>query len=281
QSSARTTLAQVDQLLTSTQALVHSRQEAESAWTAQHSQRMDALAHTLHTGLLALRDQQEAQAKAAVARLGDLQSALADHLATLGTALEAPITRLIHTAAEAPRAAAEVIAQLRTEMSHSVARDNDLLEERGRILETLNGLLDSIHHESAEQRSVIDALVASSAVALRQATGDFADRLGVEAGKLSEVAAHVSSGAVEVASLSEAFGFAVRSFAEANDKLIDNLQRMEAAMDKSMLRSDEQLAYYVAQAREIIDLSIGSQKQVLDSLRVLPHQSAMTTEAAL
>jgi len=34
-----------------------------------------------------------------------------------------------------------------------------------------------------------------------------------------------------------------------------------------MTRSDEQLAYYVAQAREIIDLSISSQKDVLEALQ--------------
>ena len=34
-----------------------------------------------------------------------------------------------------------------------------------------------------------------------------------------------------------------------------------------MARSDEQLAYYVAQAREIIDLSISSQKDVLEALQ--------------
>jgi hypothetical protein len=45
------------------------------------------------------------------------------------------------------------------------------------------------------------------------------------------------------------------------------LQRIEQALGKSMTRSDEQLAYYVAQAREIIDLSIGSQKDVLDALQ--------------
>ena len=38
-------------------------------------------------------------------------------------------------------------------------------------------------------------------------------------------------------------------------------------MAKSMTRSDEQLAYYVAQAREIIDLSITSQKDVLEALQ--------------
>jgi hypothetical protein len=46
-----------------------------------------------------------------------------------------------------------------------------------------------------------------------------------------------------------------------------NLQRIEQAIEKSMTRSDEQLAYYVAQAREMIDLSIGSQKDVLEALQ--------------
>jgi hypothetical protein len=34
-----------------------------------------------------------------------------------------------------------------------------------------------------------------------------------------------------------------------------------------MARSDEQLAYYVAQARELIDLSLSSQKEVLEALQ--------------
>ena len=38
-------------------------------------------------------------------------------------------------------------------------------------------------------------------------------------------------------------------------------------MAKSLTRSDEQLAYYVAQAREIIDLSILSQKKMVDDLQ--------------
>jgi hypothetical protein len=211
---------------------------------------------------------------AAVARLGDLQTTVTSHLATLGTALEGPITRLIHTAAEAPRAAAEVIGQLRQEISNSTARDNALLEERSRILETLNTLLGSINHAAVEQRAVIDSLVASSAVALQHASSEFSGKLGDEATKLASIAAQVGSSAVEVSSLSDAFAFAVRSFGEANDKLITNLQRIEAGMEKSMLRSDEQMAYYVAQAREIIDLSVGAQKQVFDALSRLPAQQA-------
>jgi hypothetical protein len=200
------------------------------------------------------------------------------HLTTLGTALEAPITRLIETASEAPRAAAEVIGQLRKEVSSSAARDNELLEERSRIMATLSSLLDAINHASVEQRAVIDSLVASSAVALQHAGSQFSENMGAEATKLSDIAAHVTSSAVDVSSLSESFGFAVRSFNEANEKLIANLQRIEGAMDKSMARSDEQLAYYVAQAREIIDLSIMSQKGIFDELRQLPGRQAMSAD---
>ena len=278
QASVRTTLEHIGQLMGSTDALVRSRLDSEAAWTQQHTARMDQVAQLLQTELGALRDQEAQRGDAAVARLAELQTAVTAHLSRLGTALEEPLTRLIHTAAEAPRAAAEVISQLRQEITNSAARDNDLLEERSRILETLNSLLASIRHASVEQREVIDALVASSAVALQQAGSDFSDKLGAEASKLADVAAQVSGSAVEVSSLSDAFGFAVRSFAEANDKLIGNLQRIEGAMDKSLLRSDEQLAYYVAQAREIIDLSISSQKQVMDELRRLPLAQAPQAE---
>ena len=276
--SARKTLVQIGELMASTEALVHSRVESDVNWTQQHTEHMGEVTTLLKSELGSLRDQEAQRGDAAVARLADLQTAVTQHLSRLGTALEEPLTRLINTAAEAPRAAAEVIGQLRQEISHSAARDNELLEERSRILETLNALLASIRHASVEQREVIDSLVASSAVALQKAGSDFSDKLGAESTKLADVAAHVGSSAVEVSSLSETFGFAVRSFAEANDKLIGNLQRMEGAMDKSMLRSDEQLAYYVAQAREIIDLSISSQKQVFDELRQLPMAQARHEE---
>jgi hypothetical protein len=45
-----------------------------------------------------------------------------------------------------------------------------------------------------------------------------------------------------------------------------------------MLRSDEQLAYYVAQAREIIDLSLMSQKEIFEELRQLPGKQALSAE---
>ena len=267
QRHAHQTLSEITRLLASSEELVRARVAAEAEAAAQHTRRAEELAGLLRTELSALREQEAERGEAAVARLAELQTAVTQHLTTLGTALEDPIARLIETASEAPKAAAEVIGQLRQEISVSVARDNALLEERTRILGTLSTLLDAINHASTEQRGVIDALVHSSQAALDETRQGFQAEVAAEAGKLGEIAAQVTASAVDVASLGETFGFAVRSFNETNEKLIANLQRIEAALGQSMARSDEQLAYYVAQAREIIDLSIGSQKDVLEALQ--------------
>jgi hypothetical protein len=281
QSNASHTLGEITRLITCSEELSRSRIASESDWIKEHGERMAQFASLLRTELGSLRDEEALRGKAAVERLGELQTALTSHLSTLGTALEDPITRLIETASDAPRAAAEVIGQLRQEITHSVARDNELLVERSRIMETLNSLLGAINHASVEQRAVIDSLVATSAVALNHAGSEFSEKVAVEAAKLSDIAASVTGSAVDVSSLSESFSFAVRSFSDANDKLISNLQRIEGAMDKSMARSDDQLAYYVAQAREIIDLSIMSQKDIFEELRQLPGKQAVSAEEVI
>lgn len=186
----------------------------------------------------------------------------------------AEISRLVQAASEAPRAAAEVVAELRQKLSDSMARDTAMLEERSRLLETLETLLDAVNHTSTEQRSAVDALVATSAELLDRVGTQFTDKVELETGKLSAVAAQVTGSAVEVASLGEAFGVAVQLFGESNDRLVVHLQRIEAALDKSLARSDEQLAYYVAQAREVIDLSMMSQKQIVEDLQQLAGQRA-------
>ena len=191
------------------------------------------------------------------------------------------ISLLVQAASGAPKAAAEVVAELRQKLSDSMVRDTAMLEERTRMLGTLETLLDAVNHASTEQRSAVDALVASSAELLERVGVRFTDRVEAETGKLGTVAAQVTGSAVEVASLGEAFGAAVHLFGESNDKLVAHLQRIESALDKSLTRSDEQLAYYVAQAREVIDLSMLSQKQILEDLQRLGDQRALAgTEAA-
>jgi hypothetical protein len=193
----------------------------------------------------------------------------------------AEISRLVQAASEAPKAAAEVVAELRQKLSDSMVRDTAMLQERSRLLETLETLLDAVNHASTEQRTAVDALVATSADLLERVGTRFTDKVEAEADKIGTIAAQIAGGAVEVASLSDAFGAAVQLFGESNDKLVAHLERIEAALDKSLTRSDEQLAYYVAQAREVIDLSVMSQKQIVEDLQQLAaRRSADGVEAA-
>lgn len=187
----------------------------------------------------------------------------------------AEISRLVDAASQAPKAAAEVVAELRQKLSDSMVRDTAMLEERNRLLATLETLLDAVNHASGEQRAAVDALVASSAELLERAGARLNERVEADAGKLDAAAAQLGAGAIEVASLGEAFAALVQQFGETHERLADRLQGVEVALDKSLARSDEQLAYYVAQAREVVDLSVLSQKQIIDELqRVADGQAA-------
>ncbi|MGO1070430.1 DUF802 domain-containing protein [Lysobacter sp. CA199] len=184
----------------------------------------------------------------------------------------AEISRLVDAASQAPKAAAEVVAELRQKLSDSMVRDTAMLDERNRLLATLETLLDAVNHASTEQRVAVDALVATSADLLDRVGTRFIDHVQAETGKLDGAAARVEAGAIEVASLGDAFGAAVQRFGESNDKLAERLQGIETALDKSLVRSDEQLAYYVAQAKEVVDLSMLAQKQIIEDIHQLAER---------
>jgi hypothetical protein len=67
---------------------------------------------------------------------------------------------------------------------------------------------------------------------------------------------------------------------ESQERLMACLTRMEEAIGRSISRSDDQLAYYVAQAREVVDLSITAQQGIVEDLRRLrTEQRAAATPA--
>ncbi len=261
-------------------ALMRTRTAAETHWLQAQGERMDTLAGVWRTELVALRDAEADRGRAAVDRLETLQAAVAQHLATLGFALEAPLTRLLQTASDVPQAAAEVIAQLRKEITQLSERDNVALAERTAMMEQLGTLLQSVNEAAVQQRGAVDSLVGTAASVLEQAADKFAEALQTQAGKANEVATHVAASAVELSSLGEAFSHGVGLFTASNEKLMGSLQRIEGAIGQSLSRSDEQLAYYVAQAREVIDLSIASQQGIVEDLRRLNVKATAAQEVA-
>lgn len=268
---AASLLHTVEQAHTGLQAGMASRdQQRLAAWT----QALESMAVSLQQEWQQAGARTEAQQQAICKTLADTAREISAQTEAHARSTIAEIARLMQAASEAPRAAAEVIAELRQKLSDSMARDNAMLEERSRILETLDTLLGAVNHASTEQRSAIDALVGSSADLLDRVGARFTEKVDADSAKMAEVAAQITGSAVEVASLGEAFGFGVQLFSESNDKLVAQLQRIEGALGKAIARSDEQLDYYVAQAREVIDLSIMSQKQIVEDLQQIASSRA-------
>jgi len=222
-----------------------SREWAESG--AQHAARQQQICDTLAATAREIAERAQAEARGTIDEIG----------------------RLVSAASEAPKAAADVIGELRKSLSESMVRDTAMLEERTRLLQTLETLLDAVNHASTEQRAAIDGLVSTSANLLERVGDQFSDKVETESHKLDIAAAQVATSAIDMASMGDAFGAAVASFGESNGKLMTHLERIERALDQSLARSDEQLAYYVAQAREVIDLSVMSQKQIMEDLQQL------------
>jgi hypothetical protein len=278
--SAASTLDEIRGLLQSTETLVQARMASEQVWLDTQGERLEQLTAALTAELGKLVSQEERGHTAAVNRLAELESTVAGHLVKLGEGLEAPMTRLIETASETPRAAAEVIGLLRAEITNNIERDNQLLAERQRVMEELNALAGSLEQASTGQREAVEKLVDSSAGLLQDISTRFGDHLHAEITRMSEASANVAGGATELSSLGEAFGLAVELFSASNETLVEHLTRLEESMERSSTRSDEQMAYYVAQAREIIDQSMLSQKEIMEDLQRLSRKErALAAEA--
>ncbi|MDE1964297.1 MAG: DUF802 domain-containing protein [Xanthomonadaceae bacterium] len=263
------------------QAVDRSHAELQSALAARDEERLAAWAQKLDALTAELSTQWTATGEATAQR----QQAICDTLEKTAGDIAAQtrahasqtlaeIARLVEAASEAPRVAAEVVGELRQKLSDSMVRDTAMLEERSRLLATLETLLDAVNHASSEQRSAVDALVSTSAELLDRVGSRFAAQIDSETAKLDSAAAQLTASATEVASLGDAFGAGVAQFAQTNDALMERLQQIATALDASLARSDEQLAYYVGQAREVVELSVLSQQQILADMQQLAGRRA-------
>ncbi len=262
-------LTEMNALLSASESLVQARVDTEKAWINGQEQRVEDLAATLRSELSALRDEEAQRVQAAADRMDALEATVSTHLASLGRALEEPMAHLIEVASETPRAAAEVIGKLRQEISNNIERDNQLLEERSRMMTELDTVSESLARSTAAQVAAIEKLVDSSGERLHEIGGKFTRQVDGKVARISDVVDHFAVSAVEMSSLGDAFGVAVDLYNASNKQLASSLQSVNASLEGVSARSDEQLGYYVAQARELIDYSVLTQKEIFDELRQL------------
>ena len=272
-------LGTVERLLQESEQLLRARVDSESKWSEQHREQLGLITDAISGQLAALRDEESRRGEQAVTSLERLEETFATQVARLGQELEAPLREMIQVASEAPKAASEVIVELRAEVSKGISRDNQLLEERQRLMEDLDSLSSSLALASTEQREAIEGLVDASREMLGDVGRQFTDYVGSEVSRVSDVAESFAGSAIEMASMTDAFNTAVQLFNDTNEKMMESLARIEESLETASSRSDEQLGYYVAQAREIIDHSMLSQKEIFEELRQLRRDDDIDLEA--
>ncbi|MEH6588803.1 MAG: hypothetical protein V7746_01030, partial [Halioglobus sp.] len=156
-----------------------------------------------------------------------------------------------------------------------------ILENAGnRFGEQLSGVADSLTESSTAQQQAVDQLLGGSAKILDTAGTRFSEQLEREGEKFTGIADNVAASSGDMISLSETFALAVELFNQSNSSLIEQLASIEESMTDTTSRSDEQMAYYVAQAREIIDQSLLSQREVFEELRQLKDANPVAAEAS-
>lgn len=254
-------------LIKRSDALLEAQQQRETNWQNDAAARFSELVAAASTQLEALRKEEQSRGEAAIARLAELQQTSAQQLAALGEALEQPMSRLIETASDAPRAAAEVIEQLRGEISKNIERDNALLEERQHTLGQLSALSASLEENARLQREAVEAMLEGSSEHLAAVGRNFEEKINTESTGLGEQMTHFSASAAELSALGEVFSSAVQQFGESNSQMISRLEQIESVLLNAGKRSDEQMEYYLSQAREIIDHNLLGQQELLGHLR--------------
>lgn len=215
---------------------------------------------------------------------------LSDRFGALLTAVQQTLDKTVSDIAsdshEQSRRMLDSLAALRGQsealVSSCAAQDKLALEERAGLLARVQALADTATEASGKQQAATESLLAATAQVLESAGNHFSHTLDAHAGRADSLAAHIGASAIELSCLGEAFQHGVQNFSLSNDKLIASLQRVEERMGQSMTRSDEQLAYYVAQAREVIDLSLTSQQGLVEAMQRLQgnHRTDLVEAAA-
>ena len=233
-------------------------------------ERTEKIQSDLNQHLLHLRDAESERANAAVVQLQTLQNVVKQHLQQLGAELQTPIASLIKTASATPQAVTELMTEWRHVLSTSVQRDNELVNDTQATLQQLQATMQHLEHSARQQADNVQTFMQTSATQLQALHEQFSQQLQQDTERLHEGADTITAGTIDLMSLNDGFAAAVAQFSESNQQVTATFERIEHALQTGMTRSDEQMMYYVAQAREIIDQNLLSQQALIEQLRTTP-----------
>ncbi|MEE2959207.1 MAG: hypothetical protein VYA34_00575 [Myxococcota bacterium] len=144
----------------------------------------------------------------------------------------------------------------------------------GSVLEGLEGARYDIKVLAESQGETIVSLVEESKRQLNKLTEASEEELHGTRKEMTESASLIATSGIELNALSEMFGGSVEHFRESNAQLLEGISRLEQTLMKVGEQSDEKFSIYVEQAREMLDRSMLSQKEIFEHLRELSPRSS-------
>lgn len=235
------------------------------------AQSVDKLAESITTAFTAelqsLREAEEARGQQALLSLDSLRETLADRFADLGENLERPMSSLLQSVTETPESVNELLKEVRGAVLKSHERETTLIQEREQLLSRLDELSGSITEMTSSQSQAVVKLVETSSDQIKKMDAQLVEQVQAEQERLKSMIELSNSGSQEMALLSTSLVQAVQSLIESNTSFIETMVGLQTSLEKADQRGNEQLQYYVEQAREIIDHNLSTHQQILDSYR--------------
>lgn len=262
QPSLTSLIEQFNQLLSSTQTQF-----------SDHLQHLvNQLNDTLAKQLSDLRDDESQRASALREQLQHLHLQAVEQLQHLGDGLQQPLQTILNSAQENTSAIAQLMTTLQSECARLSEKDDHLLEERETLLTSMAATQRALNEQAREQHQVLMTTIETATEGLTTVAERFTEHVASDMAQLKDSMDQFSTSSVELSSLSDSFHVAVGEFSTANSGLQQCLQNVEAALNQAGERNNEQLAYYVAQAREIIDHNLHSQQEIINQLRQMERE---------
>ncbi|GAB4404208.1 MAG: hypothetical protein OHK0048_23640 [Rhodoferax sp.] len=202
-------------------------------------------------------------------QLAALQERVAHQLAALGQTVTQPLAALVQALDEVAQRSSALMQRLDQWAQVLQSRDQQQWQRSQEALDAFDAMVRGWEQAAQAQQAHTRAMLAQAERAMGEHTVDLQQQVRSAAQLLDGSRADLAQGAADVSSLRAALEQAAQTFAQASAQTVEHLQQLQAALAQQWARSDDQLAYYVAQAREVIDLSMMSQQAVFEELRAL------------
>jgi len=220
-----------------------------------------------------------ANGESAVAAVQKLDEVVRDQLQILGEGLGTSLNEVVESASAAPKIAAEVMGQMQARLEDQMKRENTLIADRTELFDGLAEIAVKLNEAAIGHEAAITLMTEAGNAQLEKVGEETQTRLESALKEVTDASQLIAVGGHELSAMTEMFTIAVDEYRNSNERLLGGLDRIEEALGRAGERSDQQLNLYVSQAREIIDQSMLSQKEVFDELKHLRIQKPVEENA--